>query len=145
MTDVGWPVVRGLGLTGLQDALDRLDGVERAYQEAVIVEFRHWAEFVTHRMKEKHDADAHDIQRYVNRTWYLTNSIGYTIEPWRSGKATLLVFATAPYAQAVEEGIPGRSRPYPFFWHEIYGFQDLLIENLRQAVAEAVRRFEDRV
>jgi hypothetical protein len=68
--------------------------------------------------------DAHDIQRYVNRTWDLTESIGFTPEPPvdLNDKIvhTLKVFAAAPYAFDVEQGIPGRSRPYPFFWIEIY-------------------------
>jgi hypothetical protein len=139
-----YPIVTGLRLNGLQEALDRMAGLERAYQQAVIDEFRNWAELVTARMQANHDNDAHDIQRYINRSWYLTRSIGYTIEPWRQGKASLILFATAPYAQAVEEGIPGRSRPYPFFWKEVYGHQDALIDNLRQAAAEAVHRYEDR-
>lgn len=78
----------------------------------------------TEAMRENHGKDAHDIQRYVNRTWDLTESIGFTLEPPQEFNGAVVhrleVFAAAPYAFDVEEGIPGRSRPYPFFWVEIY-------------------------
>jgi hypothetical protein len=82
---------------------------------------------------------------YIDRTGWLTDSIGMEFEPpgqWdpTAGPApplpTLWLFATAPYADAVESGTP-HSRPYPFFWPTV---EDLLTKGsveLAAIVAEA--------
>lgn len=112
--------------SGLNDAVAKLRQLEVALPDLLREQQEAFGEAVTKRMQDSHGADAHDIQRYVNRTWDLTESIGYNLEPTQQqGGGMLLhpmrVFASAPYAADVEMGVPGKSRPYPFFWKELTG------------------------
>lgn len=104
-----------------------------------LVEVLHWfGETAVEFMKDGHppggphpagkDLPVYGENRYIDDTGWLTDSIGYTIEPyhtWTPGEGlasalpTLRVFATAPYASAIEFGVPGHARPYPFFWPTI--------------------------
>lgn len=106
-------------------------------------------EQIVKRMQDRHASDAHDIQRYVNRTWNLTNSIGYEVQaPQEMGGMVLQpmrVAAAESYAFDVENGVPGHSRAYPFFWIEltggpvIEGFGDVLqaaVDELLASVSE---------
>lgn len=104
----------------------KLQAIEQQLPDVIRDKQTELAERATKAMKDKHGADAHDIQRYVNRTWDLTESIGYNLEPTQHHGADLQlhpmrVFAAAPYAFDVENGVPGRSRAYPFFWQELTG------------------------
>ena len=76
---------------------------------------------------------------YIDRTGYLTRSMGYTVELWQGHRATVSVFALAPYADAVEYGTT-HSRPYPFFFPVFYKYLPILHARL-QAAAE--RAFND--
>lgn len=71
---------------------------------------------------------AYGENAYIDRSGWLTDSIAYTLEPFQtwspsdgsaSALPTLTIVATAPYADAIEFGVPGRARPYPFFWPTI--------------------------
>lgn len=97
----------------------------------------------TDEMREQHDRDAHEIQRYINRTYYLTTSIGYDVEK-AGGSWRVRMFAPPYYAEAVEFGTP-RSRAYPFFWVEVYGFQDAAVARVMQEYFTALARHETRV
>lgn len=86
---------------------------------------------------------------YIDRTGWLTESVGFHIEqvfPWdpSTGAAprlpTLLVYATAPYAEAVEHGVPGHSRAYPFFWPSIYHESDIAEHELGALIEQTNAR-----
>jgi hypothetical protein len=82
-----------------------------------------WGKSVTDAMKANHEANAHASERFETQTGTLVASIDYTVLPEvDNGHVTthpISVRATAPYAWDVEIGVPGQSRPYPFFWKEI--------------------------
>lgn len=52
---------------------------------------------------------------YIDRTGELTRSIGA-----EATERQVRIMATSDHADAVEYGVPGRSRPYPFFWPVIW-------------------------
>ena len=126
----------GLGIrltaTGIDDALDRLDGLERAIRLAIVVELERWGRVVTEEMIQTHS--------FQNITGRLERSIGYTVEEWRSNAVVLTVSALAPYAEAVETGTPN-SRPYPFFWPSFYKYLPDLEPRLAAAIAEAIKDY----
>lgn len=117
-----------------QDALRRF----ASYHNELYDVLRWLGEAAVEKMKEGHppggphpgggEMPVYGENAYIDRSSWLTASIGFSLEPMRTwdpftGTAstlpTLLLFATAPYASAVEYGVPGHSRPYPFFWPTI--------------------------
>lgn len=106
-------------LQGLRDRMAQFD-----LGEAIRQTEDTWGTSVTTAMKANHDANAHDIARYENQTFDLTESIGYDLQPTHGGggiaRHSVRVFAAVPYAYDVEMGVPGRSRAYPFFWKEVF-------------------------
>lgn len=88
----------------------------------------------TEGMRESHEANAHEVGRYINRTEDLSQSIGYSLEPPASYadivKHQVRLFAATVYAYDVEHGVPGRSKAYPYFWPEIHSEE-------RRAMGEA--------
>jgi hypothetical protein len=54
------------------------------------------------------------------------------------------MFAPPFYAEAVEYGTP-KSAAYPFFWVEVYGFQDAAVSRLMSEFFGALARHEARV
>lgn len=98
----------------------------------------------TDEMKEQHDRDAHAIQRYVNRTYYLTTSIGWDVARVSGGSWRLRMYAPPFYAEAVEYGTP-KSAAYPFFWVEVYGHQPAALADMTKAFMDALGRHEKAV
>lgn len=119
-------------VTGIDDALARLEGLERAIKLAIVVELEWFGRVTTQEMVLTHS--------FTNRTGRLERSIGYSVESWSGNRALVNVFATAPYAQAVEEGTP-TSRPYPFFWQVFYKYLPELQQRLQSAVNEALGQY----
>jgi hypothetical protein len=83
---------------------------------------------------------------YIDRTGWLTSSVGYSLESMPSwdpsqGTApafpTLTIYATAPHADAVEYGVPGHSRPYPFFFPLLYELLPELTARIEGVMARA--------
>jgi hypothetical protein len=64
---------------------------------------------------------------FQNRTFQLEHSIGFS----QDEDVSVTVFAMAPYASQVEFGVPGHSRPYPFFWPVWFKWLTLLEEKLK--------------
>lgn len=95
----------------------------------------------TSEMKEQHDRDAHAIQRYVNRTFYLSTSIGWEVQHPSDAVWRLRMFAPPWYAEAVEYGT-SRSQPYPFFWIEVYAFEPAAVADLSRAFFGLLARHE---
>jgi hypothetical protein len=77
-----------------------------------------------------------ETHTFQNRTFRLEESIGYNVDAFRDFKATVDIYATAPYATQVEHGHPGPppARPYPFFWPVYYKHEPLLWERLEATV-----------
>jgi len=119
--------------TGIDDALARLDGLERQIKLNIVVELERFGRVCTEEMIQTHT--------FQNITGQLERSIGYTVESYGTS-IVLNLFATAPYAQAVEEGTP-TSRPYPFFFPVFYKHFAELQDRLQRAVTEAVEQFAD--
>lgn len=115
-------------MTGIDDAIARLDGLEARIKLYITVELERFGRIVTAEMVETHT--------FQNITGRLERSIGYSVEEWRSGFTVLNVFATAPYAQAVEEGT-ATSQPYPFFWPVFWKHYPELQARLQKAIDEA--------
>ena len=63
---------------------------------------------------------------FQNRTFRLEGSIDFDVTLW-----AVSVFALTGYASEVEFGVPGRSRPYPFFWPVWYTWLAMLEERLK--------------
>ncbi len=122
----------GLTVTGIEDTLARLDGLERQIATNVAAELEWFGKTTSEEMVATHS--------FKNITGQLERSIGYTVESWSAGKILVNVFAMAPYAQAVEEGTP-TSRPYPFFWPVYYKYLPELQERLQKAVDAAYAAF----
>lgn len=106
----------------LSSVFRSLDRLVADVQEAPAKALEWYGDTATKRMKANHDRSAHAIQRYVNRTWYLTTTIAFDVTRISGGQSRLRMFAPPTYAEAVEFGTP-RSAPYPFFWIEVYGVQ----------------------
>ena len=104
--------------------IQRLNGFGEEVKQIIDVANWNWATATTEAMKANHGENAHDVQRYINRTWTLTESIGFEIEPPELQGLSIYhgvrVFASAPYAADLEQGVPGQNRAYPFYWQEIY-------------------------
>jgi hypothetical protein len=108
------------------------------YRGELVETLRWFGEQAVTIMKEAHppggphpamgELPVYPAHKYIDRSGWLTDSIGFTLEPfqvWEPGAGsapalpTLTIFATAPYAVAVEYGVPGHSRPFSFFWPTI--------------------------
>jgi len=121
-----------LMVTGIDEALARLDGLEARIRTNVVAALEWFGQVTTEEMVQTHP--------FRNITGRLERSIGYTVEQWSAGKVVANIFATAPYAQAVEEGTTS-SRPYPFFWPVFYKYLPELQERLQAAVDEAIDQY----
>lgn len=100
------------------------------------------AEEAVERMRANHARDAHEIQRYINRTWNLTNSTTSTTDHDQLEDRIRTTFrADTDYAEAVEFGTP-RSRPYPFFWMEVRRFEEEALERATENFYYLLARFE---
>lgn len=122
------------GLSEVDRSLEDLQvEIQKARHEALKV----YGEDATTNMKDRHDADAHDIRRYVNRTWYLTNSITFDLQLMSDKTERLRIFTPAFYASMVENGT-ARSRPYPFFWVEVYGLEPEAVARLYRLFLKAL-------
>lgn len=124
----------GLDVKGLDTTLASLSGLELQIRLNITVELEKFAKTITEIMITQHS--------FQNRTGRLERSIGYHIEVV-PGSLQLFVYALAPYAIAVEEGVEGHSRPYPFFWATFYEFLPDLIDGLGSAVAAAFENARD--
>lgn len=112
-----------------------LDAIDRLIAEMQVVPrvpLERYGKDATDAMKDQHERDAHAIQRYVNRTYYLTTSIGYEVQRVASDTWRLRMFAPPSYAEAVEYGTP-KSAAYPFFWLAVYGFESAALADLTKA------------
>lgn len=74
---------------------------------------------------------------FIDHSGYLARSIGYTIELWQGQRAVISVFATAPYADAVEFGTT-HSRAYPFFWPVFMKYLPQLEGRMQEAAERAI-------
>lgn len=136
MSDGGL-IIRWAGVAEVTRALDDMILAIRMNLKAAMSWYGHAA---TTQMKADHEKDAHDIQRYVNRSWYLTNSIMYDTED--RGQAIRVRFYTpAWYAELVENGTP-RSQAYPFFWPAIRGLEPIAQNRVVQVLLEALAKHE---
>ena len=111
-----------LSWKGADETFRSLDSLQEAIQKARHDSLVTYGEDAVEGMKKRHDADAHEVMRYVNRTWYLTNSITFDTQLMSEKTERLRVFTPAFYAGMVEYGT-ARSKAYPFFWIEIYGLE----------------------
>ena len=121
-----------LTVTGIEQTLARLDGLEKQIKLNVAEVLRWFGDTVTEEMIVTHT--------FQNITFRLEKSIGFTVESWQADTIQANIFAMAPYAQAVEEGTP-TSRPYPFFWPVIYKWLPELETRLAAAVESAYEQF----
>jgi len=116
----GGLLITWTGMGEVTRALDDLCAAIKVDAEAAL----HWyGRMATSEMKSQHEADAHDIQRYVNRTWNLTRSIAYDVQRLSGETIRLRMYTPTWYAEPVEFGTP-RSRAYPFFWPAVHGLEE---------------------
>jgi hypothetical protein len=135
-----------------------IDNVRRFanYRNELIDVLKWLGETAVEKMRENHppggphpgpgETPVYGEHAYIDRTQWLTDSIAYTLEAWapwdpKSGTAsalpTLTIVATAPHADAVEFGVPGHSRAYPFFWNSI----EELLPQASEKLAELMRKY----
>lgn len=122
---------------GLAILKAKLDKFTPLLQDNVLDVLERHGSMAVERMQENHQSDAHAIQRYINRTWNLTNTIEFKVQPFVSDMARLELAANAAYAYDIENGT-SRSQPYPFFWQEVYQVENDALADLQQALDEAV-------
>jgi hypothetical protein len=109
-----------------------------------------WGAAVTTAMRQNHEADAHAMGRYENQTMQLTQSIRYELLPPETAGHIIVhpikVVAEAPYAWDVEVGVPGHSRPYPYFWKEIMSgeWSEMLVVDLTARLNELLASTAER-
>lgn len=136
---------------------DWIDATRRFanYRNEIHDAMRWFGEEVTKRMKEGHPPGGPwpapgampepGKHAYIDRTGWLTDSIGFSLEAMPTwdlrGTApalpTLMVFATAPHAAAIEYGVPGHSRPFPFFYFHIFELVPELTSRIDAIMARA--------
>jgi hypothetical protein len=126
---------------GLDQTQRELEGLQLAIQQARHEALDWYGKTATTNMKAKHERDAHLIERYVNRTWRLTNSIAYDIQAISDMLERLRVVATPFYAALVEFGT-ARSRPYPFFWIEMYGLEEMARQRVHNNVLKTLQNHQ---
>jgi hypothetical protein len=115
-------------VTGIDERIRAVDGLDRQLKLNIVVVLEWFGRTVREEMIHTHT--------FRNRTGRLERSLGYTVEAWTANTIQIMVFATAPYARAVEEGT-SRSRPYPYFWPVFYKHLTELYQRLQQAVDSA--------
>lgn len=130
-------VVSRVNEEGMAQLRANFDRFEELLQDNVSDVLERHGESAVERMQDNHQADAHAIQRYINRTWNLTTSITTELHPWVNQFVQLELRADAPYAFDIENGTP-RNQPYPFFWQEVYQLEADIMPDLQQALDEAV-------
>lgn len=133
----------GLSITwqGIGEVTRALDDLCAAIKVDVQASMHWYGRIATGEMKAQHDADAHDIQRYVNRTWNLTRSIAYDVRDVGGGVQQLRMYTPVWYAELVEFGTP-RSRAYPFFWPAVHGLEDTARDRVIKAFLGALAQHE---
>jgi hypothetical protein len=142
-----------INVTGIEECIARAEGLERDYLINVERDLRWFGEHVTARMREGHppggphpgpppDMPVFGQHAYIDRSGYLTRSIGFTVESWSSFHAAVVVFATSPYADVIEHGSP-HSRPYPFFWPNFYAQVPYLVDRIRITVESVFRQYSE--
>lgn len=146
-------------MTPNTEAIDSMiDAVRRfaTYRGELVEALRWMGNTASERLKQGHppggphpgpgELPVYGTHAYIDRTGWLTASMGFTLEPYRtwdpktgtaSALPTLYIFATAPHADAVEWGVPGHSRPYPFFWPLIEELLPLAMERVANVMAVA--------
>lgn len=124
----------GLHMEGLDEMIERVGGLSQQIKLNLTVELEWFGRTATQEMITQHE--------FINRTGRLERSIGYHIEVVND-HLQLHVYALAPYAVAVEEGVPGHSRPYPYFWPAFYKHLPELMERLDAAVHSALEDASD--
>lgn len=111
-------IVLNIKITGIPDVIDRLDERHKQARENVQNTLDWFGKGSADEMVRTHT--------FQNRTYRLEGSIGHSVEPFENGQAFASVFALTSYASLVEFGVPGKSRPYPFFWPVFYKWLPLL-------------------
>jgi hypothetical protein len=110
--------------SGLDHVLNDIDMKLAAAQQVVMDDLKVFGEGAKDEMVRTHT--------FQNRTFRLEGSIDYDVIGFEgSGQPHVTVFALTSYASQVEFGVPGRSRPYPFFWPVFYKWLALLEEKLK--------------
>jgi hypothetical protein len=112
--------------------MQAIDNLMTQIPAAVHSTLEWYGDTATKQMKADHERDAHEIQRYINRTFYLTNTISADVSHPNEKVTRLIMIAPPWYAEAVEEGTP-YSRAYPFFWIAVYGVQEEALMRLDRA------------
>jgi hypothetical protein len=118
-----------LTITGIDQTIRGVDAAEKLYQQAIAETLEWFGKTVSEEVKADHP--------YIDRTGGLTRSVGYTVESWRGRFIQVNVFATMPYAEAVEYGT-SRSRPYAFLFPKFYKYLGELQQRLQIAVNAAL-------
>ena len=114
--------------SGLDNVLNDIDMRLKQAQHVVMDDLKEFGKGAADEMILTHT--------FQNRTFRLEHSIGtswreFDVDVAVGQNASASVFALADYASQVEFGVPGRSRPYPFFWPVWYKWLALLEEKLR--------------
>lgn len=111
--------------SGLENALSEIDFKLDYAKASVVDDLTYFGQGAKDEMVRTHT--------FQNRTFRLERSIDYDIIAFTpENPARGVVFALTEYASDVEFGIPGRSRPYPFFWPVYYKWLALLEEKLSE-------------
>lgn len=117
-----------LTLTGIDQAIAGVDKVFELYFLYISQELDWFGKTVSEEAKNDHP--------YMDHTFTLTRSIGYTVEGWTGRTVQVNVFATASYAGEVEFGT-SKSRAYPFLFPKFYLYLGELQNRLQAAVNRA--------
>lgn len=105
--------------SGLDAALNDIDLKLEAAKQIVTDDMREFGEGAKNEMVQTHT--------FRNRTFRLEGSLDFDVIPFDH----VTVFALTGYASDVEFGIPGRSRPYPYFWPVWWKWYALFEEKLK--------------
>lgn len=120
--------------TGVNETVRRVHDLPARYRDYIESDLRWFGETVSKAAKEDHP--------YQDRTGQLTASIGFEIHEFQSGRAQVIVFATMPYAEAVEYGTP-TSRPYPYLYPKFYQYLPELMLRLQASLDRAFEEASD--
>lgn len=129
------PIPISFTITGIDERIRAMEGLELQLGLNITVALEWFGSTATQEMITQHS--------FINRTGRLERSIGYHVESPRDHFYELHIYALAPYAEAVELGVPGRSRPYAFFWPAFYTYLPELYERLAEGVATAFQDATD--
>ena len=103
--------------TGLEAVLTDIDAKLAAAKQVITADLQWMGAGAKDEMVRTHS--------FQNRTFRLEGSIDYDVT-----LSAVTVFALTEYASEVEFGVPGRSRPYPYFWPVWYKWIAMLEEKL---------------